>query len=511
MTGSSKDYTGCLTCRLRRIRCDQAQPMCRNCLALDIKCYTDPHKPEWMDNGPKQREMAQRFKVDRDFGREGEVQTSGSCTAEGSNGLETQHRRCASPENTSADTAEVPTASESSAVAGLARISLDRSTTPGLHRFSQPIDNELEMQFVMIYLDYTFPILVGRGWLFALPMKIKALYHTTISLTSYFFSTPIGSGPAQELCLRLAFDEQRKKIDLAVKMGVHNDLFESIYLLESIVQLLIFDGVVAITETRRMHLDAVIVLFEQIIPPHGSVSSIPNAMRQRSGRIRQAILSGALTKQNSVSTLLFADTMALEQPPKLRKYHVNFLGDKSGAGNRASLQLEDLIATLDPWRKDMKKRRCMNMMQLMECAATAHSTSPIILPTTPPPLTPSQKCPVNATTRTISQFWAHAARIYLQTVISGWQTASPATRSDVFATLGLLTDISRFAPGVIRALALPFCVAGCPADQEQESDFRDIAAMRTMENIRKRRDEADGDDSDVAGCLRSQGFKVLLI
>ncbi|KAL4965283.1 Zn(II)2Cys6 transcription factor [Aspergillus stella-maris] len=607
MTGSSKDHTGCWTCRLRRKKCDLAQPICGNCLALGIKCYTDQHKPEWMDNGSKQREMAQRFKVDVkrsaarrrsrrlmqrlawDFDKEGEVQTLGSCTAEESNGLETQRRRSASPENTPAYTAEVRAPSEVATATGSTQISLDRSTTPGLHRFSQPIDNELEMQFVMIYLDYTFPILFplytpsltegGRGWLLVLPMKVKALYHTIISLTSYFFSsTPLGSGPAQEVCSSLAFDEQRKQIDLAVQMvsrdlevinnqGVQSNLVESVYLLESIVQLLIFDGVVGTTGNWRIHLDAAIVLFEQIIQPPGSLCSILDAMRQRSGLPANSSGDTFWTADQAAfrfypAILLFADIIAstaLEQPPKLQGYHANLLGDTPGPG-KASLQLEGFIgcqnevlcsigriSALDGLKKDMKKDRRLNMAQLMERASAIerdlttaitslrstpntnnHSGFPFSprqsnLPTTPP-LTLSHNNPMDTTTKTITLVWAHSARIYLHTVLSGWQTASPEIRSDVSATVELLTDISRSAPSVIRALAWPYCIAGCLANQEQESDFRDIvtsmgplgslgsiqAALEIMEKAWAKRDEI-GDDLDMAGCLRSQGFKVLLI
>ncbi|KAL4799367.1 fungal-specific transcription factor domain-containing protein [Aspergillus venezuelensis] len=358
-----------------------------------------------------------------------------------------------------------------------------------------------------------------------------------------------------------------RDLEVINNQGVQSNLVESVYLLESIVQLLIFDGVVGTTGNWRIHLDAAIVLFEQIIQPSGLLFSVLGAMRQRSGLPANSSGDTFWTADQAAfrfysAILLFADIIAstaLEQPPKLQGYHDNLLRD-TGPG-KASLQLEDFvgcqneviclvgkIATLDAWKKDMKKRRCLNMTQLIERAAVierdlttaitslrstpnfnshsgfSFSTFQTYLPTTSP-LTPSQKFPVNATTRTISLAWAHAARIYVQTVLSGWQTASPEIHSDVSATLEILTDISRSSSGVISALAWPFCVAGCLADQERESVLRDTvsamgplgslgsikAAMEIMERVWKRRDHVDGDDLDVVACLRSQGFKVLLI
>src|ERR1051326_6686544 len=57
-----KSFTGCWTCRLRRKKCDEHYPECHNCAGLRIACHYEKEKPEWMDGGTRQEEMAQQVK-----------------------------------------------------------------------------------------------------------------------------------------------------------------------------------------------------------------------------------------------------------------------------------------------------------------------------------------------------------------------------------------------------------------------------------------------------------------
>ncbi|KAK2601531.1 hypothetical protein QQS21_004916 [Conoideocrella luteorostrata] len=52
---------GCWTCRLRRKKCDEARPCCRNCNQLQIDCAYGP-KPVWMDRGVLERDAALKIK-----------------------------------------------------------------------------------------------------------------------------------------------------------------------------------------------------------------------------------------------------------------------------------------------------------------------------------------------------------------------------------------------------------------------------------------------------------------
>ncbi|KAG7152883.1 Pestheic acid cluster transcriptional regulator 3 like protein [Verticillium longisporum] len=68
-------------------------------------------------------------------------------------------------------------------------------------------EEEGDLNFIMIYLDHVFPFLFpyyrpslpegGRGWVLSLLKSNKAVYHTALSLGSYYFSLVLdnsGSG-----------------------------------------------------------------------------------------------------------------------------------------------------------------------------------------------------------------------------------------------------------------------------------------------------------------------------
>ncbi|KAF2149259.1 hypothetical protein K461DRAFT_281616 [Myriangium duriaei CBS 260.36] len=58
----SRSNTACWTCRLRRKKCDEEHPACRNCITLDVPCHGYGQKPSWKDGGEKEAEVTQRIK-----------------------------------------------------------------------------------------------------------------------------------------------------------------------------------------------------------------------------------------------------------------------------------------------------------------------------------------------------------------------------------------------------------------------------------------------------------------
>lgn len=63
MTSVRRRSDGCWTCRIRRKRCDERQPVCRVCQALHIDCVYSQQKPDWMDGGTKQKRMMEEIKA----------------------------------------------------------------------------------------------------------------------------------------------------------------------------------------------------------------------------------------------------------------------------------------------------------------------------------------------------------------------------------------------------------------------------------------------------------------
>lgn len=62
MSGPLRSKASCWTCRVRRKKCDESRPHCSICESLSITCYGYGPKPEWMDNGEKERAVANSLK-----------------------------------------------------------------------------------------------------------------------------------------------------------------------------------------------------------------------------------------------------------------------------------------------------------------------------------------------------------------------------------------------------------------------------------------------------------------
>jgi hypothetical protein len=62
MSGPLRSKQGCWTCRLRKKKCDEGRPYCSTCESLSITCYGFGPKPDWMNNGEKERAVANSLK-----------------------------------------------------------------------------------------------------------------------------------------------------------------------------------------------------------------------------------------------------------------------------------------------------------------------------------------------------------------------------------------------------------------------------------------------------------------
>ncbi|KAH7360401.1 fungal-specific transcription factor domain-containing protein [Rhexocercosporidium sp. MPI-PUGE-AT-0058] len=611
MPPQSKSSTGCWTCRLRHKKCDETTPVCSTCGALEITCLYDSTKPDWMDGGKRQQAAAERVKSDikraatRRRGRkriqniersigdddlEGHVaspepfgEVSGSLPSLGSrNGGSREHSQ------------DLSNASKSERSSGLGIHTPESSVSLNTWSFSNnskvpdpssiPLSqDERELSLIMSYLDYVFPVLFpfyrpfilegSRSWLLVLIMKNKGTYHTIISLTSFFFSVvPVTSRSDYKMCESMNSEELQKQADLAIKTVLHDSLElsaqkeqplrESADLMANVVQLLSFEIIIAPTQNWMMHLDAAIILFEQIFESYGMDASSPSLAKVL------AQLSDAPSMDLGPNiTLWTADHAAfrffsaillvndiisstsLEQAPRLQKYHKYLLTDDNASGD-VPLQLEDFvghenwvllligeISTLDAWKKEQKKAGALSMMQLVEKASDIDQRLRIGLARLDNPNHSSRLSskPVNPLafflpqpldiSRALTKIWAYAAQIYLHTAVSGWQPANTEITANV-ANL-ILSFQNLPSPALLRTLVWPFCIAGCLASEQQESTFRDLVAamgplqmfgtvrlaLRIMEDVWGRRGsvEIERGDWDVAACLRSVGHRVLLV
>ncbi|KJR87206.1 uncharacterized protein SPSK_01491 [Sporothrix schenckii 1099-18] len=376
-----RSSAGCWTCRLRRKKCDEARPVCEGCAALEIECLYSESRPNWMDNGPRQRAMADRLKLsvkdraawrrekrflrDIETGaaairlREADDDVAAGASGRGGDATHmfsvasfaTPVARPASPPAT-ASTAS-PSDSSGAEHAPTAATATTATTAPSSSQippngtssdgtsadWTTPasldppnLDREHELNLMMLYLDFVFPFLYpfcrptmlgsGRGWLLVLLMKNKAVFHSALSLSSYFMavvtntthalsmqatpepisistSTLPASGGGIDLvdhasnapgehgsCLMVMASELHKQQELSLRelqrtiaavsvapptagIGSESHLAESARALESILQLLSFEGVLQRFDRWHVHLDAAVTLFEQIMQQYG--------------------------------------------------------------------------------------------------------------------------------------------------------------------------------------------------------------------------------------------------
>jgi len=62
MSGPLRSKQGCWTCRLRKKKCDERPDHCSTCEELSITCYGFGPKPDWMDNGEREKAVANSLK-----------------------------------------------------------------------------------------------------------------------------------------------------------------------------------------------------------------------------------------------------------------------------------------------------------------------------------------------------------------------------------------------------------------------------------------------------------------
>lgn len=56
MSVETRSRHACWTCRLRRKKCDEKQPVCERCEQSNTTCHGYGEKPDWMDGGDKEKE-----------------------------------------------------------------------------------------------------------------------------------------------------------------------------------------------------------------------------------------------------------------------------------------------------------------------------------------------------------------------------------------------------------------------------------------------------------------------
>ncbi|CEL10675.1 hypothetical protein ASPCAL13790 [Aspergillus calidoustus] len=264
---------GCWTCRLRKKKCDERQPLCSTCEWLSITCYGYGPRPEWMDGGPQEKAVVQEFK---------QIVKSTSRRKQGffdrGNGDTVRRGREIAPRATPPGTetpgagAGTPSAENEAGGGGgtpvggssLGSVSAEESTL---------LMNFLDEIFPLQYPVYKPDLLEGgRGWLLQLLLRTKPLYHAALALSSYHLMISglsmisaecrVFSAVKKEERLAMCLEEVQRTIrDVQVftKERSHNALG----LLASVVQLVFLELFAGDRSAWMIHLDAAVDMFQK--------------------------------------------------------------------------------------------------------------------------------------------------------------------------------------------------------------------------------------------------------
>lgn len=279
-----------------------------------------------------------------------------------------------------------------------------------------------DVHFVMIYLDYVFPYLFphyrpavlagGRGWVLDKLQSSKTVYHTAISLASYFFGIMLAHDDADhEACvarmgemLQVQVEKGLRELqkEMATVNAMGGDGFrarDGLLVMQSITQMVVFELATTNKETWRVHLEAAFAMFARVLPDPSQWADILEGLytprwppAELGGRRPWSTDQAAL--RFDTANLMLMDVMAsitLERAPRLQRYHdaiipglysescrANaqtvgpiFMDDFTGLHNWVVRVIGD-VAALDAWRKEKQQQLCKLSAWGAACAVLDH-------------------------------------------------------------------------------------------------------------------------------------------
>ncbi|KAL3496686.1 fungal-specific transcription factor domain-containing protein [Aspergillus germanicus] len=531
-----RSFDGCWTCRLRRKKCDEKRPVCGTCDTLYITCHYSRGKPEWMDGGVRQKEMAVRIKAEvkesadrrrwkRVIHASSSVPYNDTTSTAGSNEL---------PDPLPSDQPPWTNAAVSSLMNGEAAPRTQTATPncrpkTGNHDVNGTTMNQSDYILFSFYLEHLLPFLFpfyrppilqgGRAWIMELMLNSPVMRQATLCQSSYFFSVIHGSSDCASLDAlvgartRDAFAMLRQSIQLIGNLDINEQLQDAARILVSIMQLQRFEIAIMSFQNCQAHLNAAVALFKRLMEDVGGLKAVGprlayGTVLQHLGPSTRILPTDSFQVPSAEQAAFsFASTLAIlddiitstasQEEPKLYEYHRYLLDDADspidaeavvGCRNWILLGISE-IARLDAWKQRCKRAGSLDMMELVRRASPIKSsleTGLAGLDIEPVNSTRgigvllsvflgnNGQGPVSLCQKTLAiPVWAHAALLYLFVVVSGWQPRSEEVAYHVTKILDTLTNGVE-PPGLLRAIVWPFCIAGFLAQPHDEWRFRKL-------------------------------------
>lgn len=454
---------------------------------------------------------------------------------------------------------------------------------PQTAAFFHDDSSDIDLHYIMIFLDSIFPYLFpyyhpfvltgGRGWVLQSLLANRSVYHTCISLSSYFFSILLGGTHTActnamverlQIQLEMGLRELRTEMaNLRTKPPALGNV-DALTCMQSIVLMCHFEVATSNKDTWIIHLDAATTLLQQLVPSPDNWSCVLEGFD--SGQFDAIGLEKPFTSHQSAlrfyaAQCLYMDVLSsitLSRVPRLHNYQGYlmpgcaqkppnkmrttelFLDEFIGIHN-GTLQVLSDVAALDAWKKEQRKAGSLSIHELLAKAKTVGDAIKVMVDGLEsvvaggydvaaaqfkPHFEVLKELQVQTPDDlpghpTHNLIWVLASQTYLHLVTSGWQPSCPeiarnvARMTELFASLPTAT--------ALRSLALPLCLAGCLAGPEQECTYRAFVenmgsvrvfgtvkdALAVMEAVWARRASID-ESWDLSKCLNILGHGVLL-
>ncbi|CAH0023677.1 unnamed protein product [Clonostachys rhizophaga] len=442
-----------------------------------------------------------------------------------------------------------------------------------------------EQDFTMIFIDFVFPLLfpfyrppavaTSRAWLLSFVKQNRATTHAVLSLSSFFFTFGLADVfPGKHDACRYTMwgqvvDQARMafgmlNVDLAsmTEGGRQATLLGRARMMATIVHLMIFDLFVGRTSDWEVHLAPALLIFEDIAIDVGlgsnegvGMSVILEAMswpRPYFPGFQLQLWNPDQANFRFFSALLIViDILAstsLRREPCLSHLHNKLLGNVPpeeinqaldlfsfvGCQNWVLLAIGEIAGLDARKRADVMNRnfdqkefdlRARRILKTLESGIVSINDGLQSIPICGSSLwyQPGHGPCEGIRSLVPTKIYAHAAQIYLQTVIQGPNLKASSINWHTNSIAQLLRELPD--PSQIRTLSWPICIAGCFSWVEEEQtcfqnslasvgDIQSRSAALEARNIMKKvwscRDSEGSYRWDAAACLGAMGYPALL-
>ncbi|KAH8821345.1 fungal-specific transcription factor domain-containing protein [Xylogone sp. PMI_703] len=265
MRSPLRSKQGCWTCRLRKKKCDQTRPQCSICESLSITCYGFGSKPDWMDSGKERKTVANSLK---EIVKHTSKRRS---TAQSSSKHSEIVKIAPKPTNDSVESSYSPRLSQH-------RLEHSSSTEHIDNLMIRPVFSisTNESVLLMHFIDNVFPLQYpmykprildgGRGWLLALLLRTKPLYHAALAMSAYHRRMTI-LGETSHFSQAALLVEQEKHVELCIKsvskFAENSCQYNGLGVTTAVTQLVIFELYNHRSNAWQTHLRAVMNMYQK--------------------------------------------------------------------------------------------------------------------------------------------------------------------------------------------------------------------------------------------------------